>query len=54
MLPLLEEVLAGGVTEALARTAEQLQADLDTLDLLAERALAAARCPTRAPTRRPG
>ncbi|HST46274.1 tRNA lysidine(34) synthetase TilS [Jatrophihabitans sp.] len=42
VLPLLEEVLAGGVTEALARTAEQLRADLDTLDLLADRALAAA------------
>ncbi len=45
VLPLLEEVLAGGVTEALARTAEQLQADLDTLDLLAERALSAATVP---------
>jgi tRNA(Ile)-lysidine synthase len=42
VLPLLEEVLAGGVTEALARTAEQLRVDLDTLDLLAEQALAAA------------
>jgi len=45
VLPLLEEVLAGGVTEALARTAEQLQADLDTLDLLAHRALSAAAVP---------
>lgn len=43
VLPLLEDVLAGGVTEALARTASQLQADLDTLDMLAERALATAR-----------
>ena len=42
VLPLLEDVLAGGVTEALARTAGQLQADLDTLDQLAELALAAA------------
>ncbi|MEO7261836.1 MAG: hypoxanthine phosphoribosyltransferase [Jatrophihabitantaceae bacterium] len=42
VLPLLEDVLAGGVTEALARTAGQLQADLDTLDQLAEQALAAA------------
>lgn len=42
VLPLLEDVLAGGVTEALARTAEQLQADLDALDQLAEQALAAA------------
>jgi tRNA(Ile)-lysidine synthase len=40
VLPLLEEVLAGGVTEALSRTAAQLQQDLDALNLLAERALA--------------
>ena len=39
VLPLLEEVLAGGVTEALARTAGQLQDDLDALRLLAERIL---------------
>lgn len=32
VLPLLEEVLAGGVAEALARTAEQLRDDLDALD----------------------
>jgi tRNA(Ile)-lysidine synthase len=31
-LPLLEDVLAGGVAEALARTAGQLQEDLDLLD----------------------
>jgi tRNA(Ile)-lysidine synthase len=31
-LPLLEDVLAGGVAEALARTARQLQEDLDLLD----------------------
>ncbi|HEV2888086.1 MAG TPA: tRNA lysidine(34) synthetase TilS, partial [Jatrophihabitans sp.] len=42
VLPLLEDVLAGGVTEALVRTAGQLQADLDTLDQLAQLALAAA------------
>lgn len=36
VLPLLEDVLAGGVTEALARTAEQLRQDLDTLDQFAE------------------
>nr|MDQ2839044.1 TilS substrate-binding domain-containing protein [Actinomycetota bacterium] len=42
VLPLLEEVLAGGVTAALARTAAQLQDDLDALDLLAGQALAAA------------
>ena len=39
VLPLLEDVLAGGVTEALARTAEQLVDDLTALDLLADRAL---------------
>ncbi|MGH3996158.1 MAG: TilS substrate-binding domain-containing protein, partial [Pseudonocardiaceae bacterium] len=31
-LPLLEDVLAGGVAEALARTARQLREDLDLLD----------------------
>ncbi|HEY6422336.1 MAG TPA: tRNA lysidine(34) synthetase TilS [Pseudonocardiaceae bacterium] len=35
VLPLLEDVLAGGVAEALARTAGQLQEDLATLDELA-------------------
>ncbi|MFL6161572.1 MAG: tRNA lysidine(34) synthetase TilS [Jatrophihabitantaceae bacterium] len=39
VLPLLEEVFAGGVTEALARTAAQLQDDLDALRLLAEEVL---------------
>ncbi|HEY0168387.1 MAG TPA: tRNA lysidine(34) synthetase TilS [Jatrophihabitans sp.] len=42
VLPLLEDVLAGGVTEALARTAGQVRADLDTLEQLAEQALASA------------
>jgi tRNA(Ile)-lysidine synthase len=42
VLPLLDDVLAGGVTEALARTAAQLQVDLDTLDELAAAALASA------------
>jgi tRNA(Ile)-lysidine synthase len=32
VLPLLEDVLQGGVAEALARTADLLQADLDALD----------------------
>ncbi|EGD54442.1 tRNA lysidine(34) synthetase TilS [Gordonia neofelifaecis] len=32
VLPLLEDVLGGGVAEALARTAAQLQADADALD----------------------
>ncbi|MGA9715136.1 MAG: tRNA lysidine(34) synthetase TilS [Aeromicrobium sp.] len=35
VLPLMEEVLGGGVAEALGRTAEQLRADLDHLDELA-------------------
>jgi len=35
VLPLLEDVLAGGAAEALARTAELLHADLDALDTLA-------------------
>jgi tRNA(Ile)-lysidine synthase len=35
VLPLLDEVLAGGVAEALARTALLLQQDLDALDQLA-------------------
>lgn len=39
VLPLLEDVLAGGVTEALARTAGLLRQDLDTLDQFAELAL---------------
>ncbi|MBV9821138.1 MAG: TilS substrate-binding domain-containing protein, partial [Actinobacteria bacterium] len=45
VLPLLEDVLAGGVAEALARTAEQLRVDLDTLDELAARALDVAETP---------
>lgn len=43
VLPLLEDVLQGGVAGALARTAEQLQDDLAALDELAGRLLAAAR-----------
>lgn len=43
VLPLLEEVLAGGVAEALARTAAQLQEDADVLDELAAELLAEAR-----------
>jgi tRNA(Ile)-lysidine synthase len=35
VLPLLEDVLAGGVAEALARTARQVQDDLDALELWA-------------------
>nr|WP_235022866.1 tRNA lysidine(34) synthetase TilS [Amycolatopsis alkalitolerans] len=35
VLPLLEEVLSGGVAGALARTAKQLREDLETLDELA-------------------
>jgi len=40
VLPLLEEVLGGGVAEALARTATALREDTETLDELARRALA--------------
>jgi tRNA(Ile)-lysidine synthase len=43
VLPLLEEVLAGGVAAALARTAAQLREDSDALDALAAVLLAAAR-----------
>ncbi len=43
VLPLLEDVLGGGVAEALARTAAALREDTDALDALAEHALAAAR-----------
>jgi tRNA(Ile)-lysidine synthase len=40
VLPLLEDVLGGGVAEALARTATALREDTDTLDDVAHRALA--------------
>ncbi|GAA4384500.1 tRNA lysidine(34) synthetase TilS [Tsukamurella soli] len=39
-LPLLEEILGGGVAEALARTADALRADGDALDALAAAVLA--------------
>jgi tRNA(Ile)-lysidine synthase len=39
VLPLLEDVLGGGVAEALARTAAALREDTDALDALAEGAL---------------
>jgi tRNA(Ile)-lysidine synthase len=42
VLPLLEDVLAGGVAQALARTAEQLREDLDVLEEQARGLLAAA------------
>ncbi|HET6208875.1 MAG TPA: tRNA lysidine(34) synthetase TilS [Jatrophihabitans sp.] len=42
VLPLLEDVLQGGVVAALARTAGQLQDDLAALDQLADQVLAAA------------
>jgi tRNA(Ile)-lysidine synthase len=44
VLPLLEQVLGGGVAEALARTATALREDTDTLDGLACDALAETRC----------
>lgn len=43
VLPLLEEVLGGGVAGALARTAAQLREDGEVLDALAEKLLAGAR-----------
>lgn len=43
VLPLLEDVLNGGVAEALARTAAALREDTDALDALAEQHWAAAR-----------
>ncbi|MDN5857290.1 MAG: tRNA lysidine(34) synthetase TilS [Pseudonocardia sp.] len=43
VLPLLEDVLSGGVAEALARTAGQLREDTDALDALAADLHAAAR-----------
>jgi tRNA(Ile)-lysidine synthase len=49
VLPLLEEVLAGGVAGALARTARQLREDGDALDALAAALLAEARAVERAP-----
>jgi tRNA(Ile)-lysidine synthase len=42
VLPLLEDVLGGGVAEALARTATALREDTETLDELAQWALATA------------
>ncbi|OLT48437.1 tRNA lysidine(34) synthetase TilS [Saccharomonospora sp. CUA-673] len=42
-LPLLDDVLGGGVAGALARTAAQLREDVDTLDDLAEQLLERAR-----------
>lgn len=46
VLPLLEEVLGGGVAEALARTATALREDTDTLDQIARQSLASAQTPT--------
>ena len=43
VLPLLEDVLAGGVAESLARTAAALREDNDALDTLAQTQLAALR-----------
>ena len=42
VLPLLEDVLQGGVAPALARTAAQLREDAEALDAIAERVLARA------------
>ena len=43
VMPVLESELGPGVTEALARTAEQLRADMDFIEPFAEEALAAVR-----------
>ncbi|MCW2495787.1 MAG: tRNA(Ile)-lysidine synthase [Jatrophihabitans sp.] len=51
VLPLLEDVLKGGVAEALARTAAQLQDDLDALDELAASVIST---PVSTPGREPG
>jgi tRNA(Ile)-lysidine synthase len=45
VLPLLEDVLAGGVAEALARTARQLREDGDALDAVANEVLGRAHDP---------
>ncbi|MFC7341116.1 tRNA lysidine(34) synthetase TilS [Saccharopolyspora griseoalba] len=45
VLPLLEEVLQGGVAESLARTARQLRDDADALDAAAAEVLRRARTP---------
>jgi tRNA(Ile)-lysidine synthase len=42
VLPLLEDVLAGGVADALARTAAQLREDVDALDSWADKVLTSA------------
>jgi tRNA(Ile)-lysidine synthase len=47
VLPLLEDVLAGGVAEALARTASLVQDDLDALDALASKINTRAATPGR-------
>jgi len=50
VMPLLENVLGGGVAPALARTAAQLREDCDALDALATDLLTAAGAPTGTPT----
>jgi len=45
VLPLLEDVLGGGVAPALARTADLLSDDLDAIDSLSEQAMASALAP---------
>ncbi len=45
VLPLLDDVLGGGVRPALARTAELMAQDLDALDEIAETVLTQARAP---------
>ena len=54
VLPLLEDVLSGGVAEALARTAEQLRDDVDALDAVAAQLLAPACVPAAPSPAAPG
>ena len=54
VLPLLEDVLGGGVAEALARTATALREDTDALDDLADRRARRRRGRCAAGGRRPG
>ena len=51
VLPLLEDVLGGGVAEALARTATALQEDGEVFDTLSDRAVLAAVCADRSARR---
>ena len=53
VLPLMEDVLGGGVAEALARTATALREDTELIDSLAAQAMPGVDGRRRAPHRRP-